>query len=142
MAFLERPALQGFLLVLTVFELFSIHGHLPSSLGGQGGDLSGMGSNLSSGDPERRLWCFMLSLLIIARVSALASPSNPAILANCAAVHVVELVYMGGEYLFYGCDGETFIFCFIVFDAVLFTVVYLHARGEQSAASSTKKKKR
>ena len=34
-----------------------------------------------------------------------------------------------------------FIF-FIVFDAVLFTVVYLHARGEQSAASSTKKKKR
>ena len=130
--------LQGFLTFLTVFELISIYEHLPTDLGGKGGDLSGMGSNLPSEDPARRLWCFMLALLVCARVTAVAAPYNAAAMAQCAAVHVRELMYMGGEYLLYGCDGERFIFCFIVFDALLFTAVALRRIGSSGAKTKTK----
>ena len=125
---MQSLALRGFLAILTIFELTEIYSKLPTDLFGQGNDLSGFGSNLGSGDAEKRLWCFMLSLLVIARLTAFAAPQNPAAMGQCAAVHIVELIYMGTELLVYGCNGESFIFGFIIFDAILFAVLALRCR--------------
>jgi hypothetical protein len=61
--------------------------------------LNGFASNLadSPGGAERRLWCVFLALIVLARVAALAAPCSPAVAAHCAAVHVLEFVYLAVE---------------------------------------------
>ena len=82
----------------------------------------GFSSNLADAPPERRLWAFMLALLVAARVAAAIEPS-PTQLAHCAAVHVVEAVAFGAEYFLYGSGGEPFIVFMVLLNAVLFTGV-------------------
>ena len=137
---MQALALRGFLAILTIFELTEIYSKLPTDLLGQGNDLSGFGSNLGSGDAEKRLWCFMLSLLVIARLTAFAAPQNPAAMGQCAAVHIVELIYMATEFLVYGCNGESFIFGFIIFDAILFAVLALRCGVNEGPVDQKKNK--
>lgn len=82
----------------------------------------GFSSNLTDAPPERRLWAFMLALLVAARAAAAVDPS-PTQLAHCAAVHIAEAVAFGAEYFLYGSGGEPFIVFMVMLNAVLFTAV-------------------
>ena len=83
---------------------------------------NGFSSNLTDAAPERRLWAFMLALLVAARAAAAVDPS-PTQLAHCAAVHIAEAVAFGAEYFLYGSGGEPFIVFMVMLNAVLFTAV-------------------
>lgn len=114
--------LRAYLVILAIFELPMLIGYtfFDNSLA------DGFSSNLADAPPERRLWAFMLALLVAARVAAAIEPS-PTQLAHCAAVHVAEAVAFGAEYFLYGSGGEPFIVFMVMLNAVLFTAVA--ARG-------------
>eukprot|EP00466_Bigelowiella_natans_P009701 jgi/Bigna1/137757/aug1.41_g12465 len=107
---------------LAIFEFPNIYAILPKSVGGKGkGFQKGPGSNLPSNDAVRRLWCFMLTLLVISRVCVVIWPRDPRIMANAAAVHLVEAIYFGSEYA-NGCYGPAAIIAVIYANAVLYAV--------------------
>ena len=110
--------LRAYLVILAIFELPMLIGYtfFDNSLA------DGFSSNLADAPPERRLWAFMLALLVAARVAAAIEPS-PTQLAHCAAVHVAEAVAFGAEYFVYGSGGEPFIVFMVMLNAVLFTGV-------------------
>jgi len=110
--------LRAYLVILAVFELPMLVGYtlLDNSLA------DGFSSNLTDALPERRLWAFMLALLVAARAAAAVDPS-PTQLAHCAAVHIAEAVAFGSEYFLYSSGGEPFIVFMVMLNAILFTAV-------------------
>ena len=118
----KSKLLRAYLVILAIFELPMMIGYtfFDNSLA------DGFSSNLADAPPERRLWAFMLALLVAARVAAAIEPS-PTQLAHCAAVHVAEAVAFGAEYFLYGSGGEPFIVFLVLLYAVLVTAVA--ARG-------------
>ena len=114
----KSKLLRAYLLILAIFELPMLVGYtfFDNSLA------DGFSSNLTDAPPERRLWAFMLALLVAARAAAAVEPS-PTQLAHCAAVHVAEAVAFGAEFFLYGSGGEPFIVFMVMLNAVLFTAV-------------------
>ena len=74
----------------------------------------------------------MLGLLVLSRVSAIAAPDDPVVVGHCAAVHVLEAIYMGYEKLVCKSKGDPVIFSVIIANAVLFTAKALTTGGSQS----------
>ena len=87
--------MRGWLTFLAVFELpmMIAHGVLDKPLG------DGFGSNLHDGSSERRLWAFMLVLLVISRLTAAIEHNRTAVRAQCAAVHTAEAAYFTIEHM-------------------------------------------
>ena len=114
----KSKLLRAYLVILAVFELPMMVGYtfFDNSLA------NGFSSNLTDAPAERRLWAFMLALLVAARAAAAIDPS-PTQLAHCAAVHIAEAVAFGSEFWLYGSGGEPFIVFMVMLNAVLFTAV-------------------
>ena len=114
----KSKLLRAYLVILAIFELPMLVGYMffDNSLA------DGFSSNLTDAPPERRLWAFMLALLVVARAAAAVDPS-PTQLAHCAAVHIAEAVAFGSEYFLYGSGGEPFIVFMVMLNAILFTAV-------------------
>ena len=114
----KSKLLRAYLVILAVFELPMMVGYtfFDNSLA------DGFSSNLTDAPPERRLWAFMLALLVAARAAAAVDPS-PTQLAHCAAVHIAEAVAFGSEYFLYSSGGEPFIVFMVMLNAILFTAV-------------------
>lgn len=120
----KSKLLRAYLVILAVFELPMMVGYtfFDNSLA------DGFSSNLTDAPPERRLWAFMLALLVAARAAAAVDPS-PTQLAHCAAVHIAEAVAFGAEYFLYGSGGEPFIVFMVMLNAVFFLFTAVAVRG-------------
>lgn len=108
--------LRGYLVVMAIVELPEIYNFLVV-----GASLSPTYfSTLADADPERRLWSFLLVLLVLSRLLAAAQPESRAVRLHCAAVHVAELAALGGEKLRHGSNGDDgVILALIISNAVL-----------------------
>ena len=125
--------LRSWLFILAAFELISMYNFLIL-----GKPLDGLAINLENAPAETRLWCFMLTLLVISRLAAFAAPRSPAALWQLAAVHVAEAVYFGVEYLLFAAHCEPIIFAIIVANAVGFTAVALASPSSETGAKKRK----
>lgn len=145
--------LQAWLLFLSLFEIPNVYKTLvdPAPLDGfasnlRGGTTCAVGaagscdalyaSAISSAalptTPERRLWAFMLSLLVASRLAAASAPRSPIMLTHCAAVHILEFICLGGEVGWYGARGSGIsiggydaVVLVMLANAFLFTVIAL-----------------
>ena len=108
--------LRVWLLILALFEVPELHKYLIG-----GAPFDAFNSNLANADAERRLWGFVLFLLVLARLLGAHSPDVRSVRVHVAAVHVAELVALGGEKVFFARRGEDALLGAIVFNAVLFT---------------------
>ena len=125
--------LRCWLFILAGFELIEMYNYLIL-----GNPVHGLAINLANAPAEKRLWCFMLTLLVISRLTALAAPRSAAALFQLAAVHVAEAVYFGFEYLLFAAHCEPIIFAIIVANALGFTAL---AVASPSSEAGAKKKK-
>ena len=114
----ELQYLRYWLGAIALFEVPEIVGYLL-----QNKPLAGFFSTLKNDRPEKRLWCMVLTFLVLARVQAVVHPTAPGVMANCAAVHVLEAVVFGYEYLKHNSNGNAPIFAIILANAVWFTSV-------------------
>ena len=110
------PWMRVWLLAIAAFEVPELHKYAIA-----GANFDAFNSNLVSAPAERRLWSFVLVLLVCTRLLGVAAPDVRAVRVHVAAVHVAELVVLGGEKVFFGSAGEDLIFAAIAFNAVLFT---------------------
>lgn len=110
--------LRTWLMVLASFEVFAAYELLVEDK-----DQDGFGSNLAQKPAEKRLWCFMLALLVASRVLAVNAIHLAPVRVHLAVVHVLEAVYMGSEKLRYASGGDTVIFSLILFNAAAFTAL-------------------
>ena len=113
----ELRSLRIWLVAITLFELPNFHEYLikPNSR------LNGFFSTLRSAPAEKRAWCIVLALLCLSRIQAAAYPTSPGTLTHNAAVHVLEAVALGYEFLYKQSNGSWSIFSVIVFNAVWFS---------------------
>ena len=81
-------ALRTWLVILALFEIPPIVVHL---IGGAPLDMFGAG--LGDSASARRVWCFMLALLVCSRVLAATCPSR-GVAMHCAVVHILEAVVL------------------------------------------------
>jgi hypothetical protein len=110
----EKTALRGWLVATALFEvpqIVSIE---------RGAPLAGFFSTLKNARAEKRLWSMLLAMLVCSRIQAAAYPTSPGVMAHCAAVHAIEAVVFGAEYLVHKSNGEKPIFAIIVANAVWF----------------------
>ena len=112
---LELRLLKGWLSVITLFEVPNIYGYLVTNA-----PLSGSFSTLRNARPEKRVWCIVLSLLMLARMQAIVYTRSPGVLANNAAVHILEALTFGYEKYAKGSNGGGAIYSLIVANAVWF----------------------
>ena len=140
----KSKLLRAYLVILAIFELPMLIGYtfFDNSLA------DGFSSNLADAPPERRLWAFMLALLVAARVAAAIEPS-PTQLAHCAAVHMSRRPWrLESEYFLYGSGGEPFIVFMVMLNAVLFTAaargsnMFIRAEKRGHACSVTRRTSR
>ncbi len=111
----ELKLLRGWLVAIALFEAPNLHDYLVKNK-----PLNGFFSTLKNARPEKRCYSMVLVLLSLARLQAAWSPTASALWHN-AAVHVVEAVVFGREYLKHGSNGSRLIFSIIVANAVWFT---------------------
>ena len=98
---------RGWLAFLALFEvpMMIAHGVRDKPLG------DGFGSNLHDGSSERRLWAFMLVLLVISRVTAVIGHDRTVVRAQCAAVHTAEAAFFTIEHMAKPTTAEPVIVC-------------------------------
>ena len=111
----ELKLLRGWLVAIALFEVPNLNDYLLRNK-----PLSGFFSTLKNARPEKRCYSMVLVLLSLARIHAAFSPTRAALWHN-AAVHAVEAVVFGREYLTFGSNGSRLIFSIIVANAVWFT---------------------
>jgi hypothetical protein len=120
-----QTLIRAWLFLLVIVEIPEIKSKL---IDGVGFLPDGFGSNILNKAAERRLWAFMLVLLVISRSMALLHPDNSAVRLNCALVHVGELVYMGSEKLLFKSRSHVkpdLIFVLMIANALGFSYWYL-----------------
>ena len=113
----EMVALRAWLVAITLFELPNFYEYLIS----RGGKLNGFFSTLRNAPPEKRAWSIVLALLCLARVHAAAYPLSEGALTHNAAVHVLEAITFGYEFLVKHSNGNWTIFSIIIGNALWFT---------------------
>ena len=128
--------IRVWLVFLAAFELGPIY-----TFGSSGGTPSQPPTGFSSGMTEvqhRRLWAFMLALLVLARLAAAADPHSVVARIHCAAVHCAEALYMGTNGSM-GAQQRGPIWMAMLFNAVLFSgwaVSLLIPSGAGAAAAA------
>ena len=114
---LELNLLRAWLVFLAIFELPNIYGYLYGKLSLS----SGFFSTLKDSPAEKRLWSFLLLLLVFPRIQAAVWPTSPGVLALNAAVHVSEMLVFGNEMQRHKSKGGKTIFYVICANAIWFT---------------------
>ena len=114
----ELLAVRVWLGAIALFEVPEIFGFLVKN-----NPLNSFNSTLKNDKPEKRLWCFGLALLVLCRVQAVAYTTSPGVMQLCAAVHILEAVYFGNEYLIEKSKGQPVIFGIILANAAWFASV-------------------
>ena len=113
----ELVALRTWLVFLTLFELPNFWQYLVSPTG----RLDGFFSTLHNGRAEKRAWSIVLALLCLARIHAVVYHQSEGALAHNAAVHVLEAVTFGYEFLVKRSNGNWTVFSVILANAFWFT---------------------
>jgi hypothetical protein len=112
---LELKLLKGWLTVLSVFEVPNLYGYLISNI-----PMNGFFSTMKNRRAEKRCWSMVLCLLCFARIQAAMYTDSPGVLANNAAVHILEAVAFGYEKFKYGSNGSSEIYLVILGNALWF----------------------
>ena len=110
----EKMALRGWLVAIALFEVPNIAALL------KGAPLDGFFSTLKNAPAEKRAYSMILAFLMLSRFQAAAYPSAPGVMAHCAAVHALEALVFGVEFLVHKSKGNTPIFSVILANAVWF----------------------
>ena len=113
---LELTLLKAWLLIITLFEVLEINRFLF-----QDDNLDGFFSTLKNERPEKRLWCMILVFLMMSRIQAAFFMHSPGVLIHTAAVHILEAVVFGYEYIVYGGNGSNGILFVILANATWFS---------------------
>ena len=107
---------RAWLLVISAFEVPELYKFLVDEA-----KFDAFNSNLVSAPAERRLWGFVLVLLVLVRLLGVCAPDVRAVRVHVAVVHAAELLVFGSEKIFFGSLGEDAILAAIAFNAVLFS---------------------
>ncbi|KAL1526620.1 hypothetical protein AB1Y20_015324 [Prymnesium parvum] len=108
-------AMQCWLAALALYELPLIVMHARTPLGG-------FASNLSDAPSERRLWAFMLLLLVLPRVTAVIAHRSRSVRVQCAAVHIAEAAYFTYEHTMMPTTAPMWIFVAVYINAGIFAL--------------------
>ena len=112
----ERTAMRGWLVFLSLFEVSPLYNYLIKDA-----RMEGFFSTLKNARPEKRVWSMVLALLVLCRLLAAWNPDEPGVMLHCAAVHVLEAVVFGNEWLVHKSQGGAPVFVIIVLNAVWFS---------------------
>ena len=104
-------------MAITLFELPNFWEYLVSPTG----RLDGFFSTLRNGRAEKRAWSIVLALLCLARLHCAIYPLSEGALVHNAAVHCLEAVTFGYEFLVKRSNGNWPIFSIILVNALWFT---------------------
>ena len=129
-------AMRAWLAFLAVFELPMIikHGANDHPLG------DGFGSNLFDGSSERRLWAFMLVLLVLPRITAAVAYESKAVRLQCAAVHTAEAAYFTLEHRAKPTTAQPIVFWIVYLNALIFIAWALSTPSTPAPSEAPTKK--
>ena len=111
----EITALKGWLLLITAFEALEIFKFLFNNA-----PIGGFFSTLKNNRPEKRLWCMVLTFLMLSRLQAVFYMDSPGVLVHNSAVHILEATVFGYEKIRHGSNGGNAIFSVILINAIWF----------------------
>ena len=111
----EMKLLRGWLVFLGVFEFPNLYNLLVANK-----RLEGFWSTMRNERASKRCWSFGLALLVFARFQAAADPTSKSALVHNAAVHILEAVVLGREYMVHGSKGSAPVMAIIALNAVWF----------------------